>query len=103
MENFTPIEAGKIRLYVCGMTVYDHAHIGHARAMVVFDAFVRYLRHRAWDVRFIRNFTDVDDKIIQVVGAVRAWKSRHILRLEMGSRKAVHCPERVWQYQYVII
>ena len=65
MENFTPIEAGKIRLYVCGMTVYDHAHIGHARAMVVFDAFVRYLRHRAWEVRFIRNFTDVDDKIIQ--------------------------------------
>ena len=64
LEPFTPIEPGKIRLYVCGMTVYDHAHVGHGRAMVVFDAFVRYLRHRNWEVRFVRNFTDVDDKII---------------------------------------
>ena len=64
IEDFAPIDAGKIRLYVCGMTVYDHCHIGHARAMVVFDAFVRYLRHRDWDVTFVRNFTDVDDKII---------------------------------------
>ncbi len=65
MEDFKPIEEGKIRLYVCGMTVYDSAHIGHARAMVVFDAFVRYLRFRNWDVNFVRNFTDVDDKIIR--------------------------------------
>ena len=64
IEDFTPITAGEVRLYVCGMTVYDHAHVGHARAMVVFDAFARYLRHRGWNVRFIRNFTDVDDKII---------------------------------------
>ena len=64
IEAFTPIDDGKIRLYVCGMTVYDHCHIGHARAMVVFDAFVRYLRHRDWEVTFVRNFTDVDDKII---------------------------------------
>ena len=64
LEPFTPIEPGKVRLYVCGMTVYDHAHVGHGRAMVVFDAFVRYLRHRGWNVRFVRNFTDVDDKII---------------------------------------
>lgn len=63
-EDFQPIEEGKIRLYVCGMTVYDHIHIGHGRAMVVFDAFVRYLRYRGWDVHFVRNFTDVDDKII---------------------------------------
>jgi cysteinyl-tRNA synthetase len=64
LEAFQPIEPGHIRLYVCGMTVYDHAHVGHGRAMVVFDAFVRYLRHRNWSVRFVRNFTDVDDKII---------------------------------------
>lgn len=63
-ENFVPIEEGKIRLYVCGMTVYDHIHVGHGRAMVVFDAFVRYLRYRGWDVKYVRNFTDVDDKII---------------------------------------
>ena len=65
LEPFNPIEEGKVRLYVCGMTVYDNAHIGHARAMVVFDAFVRYLRFRGWDVNFVRNFTDVDDKIIR--------------------------------------
>ena len=65
LEPFAPIEDGKVRLYVCGMTVYDNAHIGHARAMVVFDAFVRYLRFRGWDVNFVRNFTDVDDKIIR--------------------------------------
>ena len=55
VEAFEPLEEGKVGLYVCGMTV-DHAHVGHARAMVVFDAFVRTLRHRGWDVRFVRNF-----------------------------------------------
>ena len=64
IEDFTPQKEGHVGLYVCGMTVYDHIHVGHARAMVVFDAFVRYLRHREWDVTFVRNFTDVDDKII---------------------------------------
>ncbi len=63
-EDFQPINEGKVSLYVCGMTVYDHIHVGHGRAMVVFDAFVRYLRYRDWDVHFVRNFTDVDDKII---------------------------------------
>lgn len=65
VEGFEPLVAGQVGLYVCGMTVYDEAHIGHARAMVVFDTFVRYLRHREWTVRFVRNFTDVDDKIIR--------------------------------------
>ena len=55
----------KIGIYVRGMTVYDDVHVGHARAMVVFDAFVRYLRFGGWDVNFVRNFTDVDDKIIR--------------------------------------
>ena len=64
VEPFSPQRPGHIGLYVCGMTVYDRAHVGHARAFVVFDAFVRYLRHRGWDVTFVRNFTDVDDKII---------------------------------------
>ncbi len=65
VEDFVPQVPGKIGIYVCGMTVYDRAHVGHARAMVVFDAFVRYARHRGWDVTFVRNFTDVDDKIIR--------------------------------------
>ena len=65
VEDFVPLTPGEIKLYVCGMTVYDHIHVGHGRAMVIFDAFVRYLRHRGWRVRFVRNFTDVDDKIIR--------------------------------------
>lgn len=65
LVDFEPIEPGKIGIYVCGMTVYDDCHVGHARAMVVFDTFVRYLRHRGWEVTFVRNFTDVDDKIIE--------------------------------------
>jgi cysteinyl-tRNA synthetase len=68
IEAFSPIKPGHVGLYVCGMTVYDRAHTGHARAMVVFDTFVRYLRHRQWEVTFIRNFTDVDDKIIRRAG-----------------------------------
>jgi len=63
-EVFTPIEAGKVKLYVCGMTVYDLCHVGHARVMVVFDVVTRYLRASGYDVTYIRNITDIDDKII---------------------------------------
>jgi cysteinyl-tRNA synthetase len=62
---FTPIEPGKISLYVCGMTVYDYCHIGHARVMVSFDVITRYLRHSGYQVEYVRNITDVDDKIIK--------------------------------------
>ncbi|MBS98523.1 MAG: cysteine--tRNA ligase [Oceanospirillaceae bacterium] len=62
---FTPLEKGKIRMYVCGVTVYDYCHIGHARVMVCFDVITRYLRYRGWDVTYVRNITDVDDKIIK--------------------------------------
>ena len=64
-EIFTPIEPGKVRLYVCGMTVYDYCHLGHARVLVVFDMVVRYLRARGFDVTYVRNVTDIDDKIIK--------------------------------------
>jgi cysteinyl-tRNA synthetase len=64
-EPFVPIASGKVKMYVCGVTVYDLCHIGHARANVVFDTIVRYLRRRAYDVTFVRNFTDIDDKIIR--------------------------------------
>ncbi|MDR0508535.1 MAG: class I tRNA ligase family protein, partial [Candidatus Methanoplasma sp.] len=63
-EEFVPIEHGKVKLYVCGVTVYDDIHMGHARSMVVFDTLVRYLRHIGYDVTHVTNFTDVDDKII---------------------------------------
>jgi cysteinyl-tRNA synthetase len=63
-EVFTPRVAGKVGLYVCGMTVYDYCHVGHARVMVVFDTVVRYLRYSNYDVTYVRNITDIDDKII---------------------------------------
>ncbi|MCI5131152.1 MAG: cysteine--tRNA ligase [Candidatus Electrothrix sp. EH2] len=63
-ETFRPLEKGHIRLYVCGITSYDYCHIGHARSALVFDMAVRYLRYRAYKVTFVRNFTDIDDKII---------------------------------------
>ena len=63
-EVFKPIEAGKIRMYVCGITVYDYCHIGHARVLVAFDVITRYLRTRGWDVTYVRNITDIDDKIL---------------------------------------
>ena len=64
-EIFTPIEAGKARMYVCGMTVYDYCHLGHARVMVVFDMVSRWLRASGLDVTYVRNITDIDDKIIK--------------------------------------
>ncbi|EDN69681.1 Cysteinyl-tRNA synthetase, class Ia [Beggiatoa sp. PS] len=64
-DPFTPIEPGKVRLYVCGMTVYDYCHVGHARVMIVFDVVVRYLRSLGYEVTYVRNITDIDDKIIQ--------------------------------------
>ncbi len=64
-DLFTPIEAGKVRMYVCGMTVYDYCHLGHARVLVAFDVVVRYLRACGYQVTYVRNITDIDDKIIQ--------------------------------------
>lgn len=63
-EAFKPIEEGKVRMYVCGITVYDFCHIGHARMMVVFDVITRYLRSLDLDLTYVRNITDIDDKII---------------------------------------
>jgi len=64
-ERFEPMTPGQIKLYVCGMTVYDDCHMGHARAMVSFDAMVRFLRSVDYDVNYVRNITDIDDKIIK--------------------------------------
>lgn len=63
-QDFIPIVAGKIRMYVCGMTVYDYCHLGHARVMVVFDMVNRWLRASNFEVTYVRNITDIDDKII---------------------------------------
>jgi cysteinyl-tRNA synthetase len=81
-ESFVPIEKGRVRMYVCGMTVYDYCHLGHARVMVVFDVVSRYLRHLGYQVMYVRNITDIDDKIIRRAGetgeSIEALTSRFI-------------------------
>ena len=64
-QTFVPIEPGKVRMYVCGMTVYDFCHLGHARVMVIFDVVQCWLRAAGYDVTYVRNITDIDDKIIK--------------------------------------
>ena len=64
-EQFQPIEPGTVKMYVCGMTVYDYCHVGHARVMVVFDTVLRWLRAQGYAVTYVRNITDIDDKIIR--------------------------------------
>ena len=64
-EKFVPIEEGKVGIYVCGLTVYDHTHLGHARMLVAFDVIVRYLRASGLEVTYVRNITDIDDKILK--------------------------------------
>jgi len=64
-EEFIPLEEGKVKMYVCGVTVYDDIHMGHARSMIVFDTLARYLRYTGYEVTHVTNFTDVDDKIIK--------------------------------------
>jgi len=63
-EEFRPIVQGKVGMYVCGMTVYDLCHLGHARVLTAFDVIARYLRHKGFEVNYVRNITDIDDKII---------------------------------------
>jgi len=65
LQDFRPIEPGRVRMYVCGMTVYDYCHLGHARVMVVFDMVTRWLRASGYEVTYVRNITDIDDKIIK--------------------------------------
>ncbi len=81
-EPFTPREPGRVGMYVCGVTVYDHCHLGHARGAIIFDIVRRYLQYRGFRVTYVRNFTDVDDKIIkksQEQGVPPAQIARHFI------------------------
>src|SRR6201992_4525132 len=64
-QPLEPIVPGQVRMYVCGMTVYDYIHIGHARMLTAFDMVSRYLRYRGYHLTYVRNITDIDDKIIK--------------------------------------
>jgi cysteinyl-tRNA synthetase len=68
-EEFVPLEPRRVRMYVCGITVYDHIHLGHARMLLVFDLVQRYLRELGFEVTYVRNITDIDDKIIERAAA----------------------------------
>ena len=65
LEEFKPIEENKVKMYVCGPTVYDNAHLGHARCYITWDVLYRYLKFKGYDVTYCRNVTDVDDKILK--------------------------------------
>ena len=70
LQDFSSLEPGQVRMYVCGITVYDLCHVGHARANVAFDIVQRWLKISGYSVNFVRNITDIDDKIIQ-----RPWQT----------------------------
>jgi len=105
-EPFKPITPGQVRMYVCGMTVYDYCHLGHARVMVVFDVVTRWLRARGYQVTYVRNITDIDDKIIRRAAengeGIEALTARFIAAMEedaaaLGVLKPDHEP-RATQY-----
>ncbi len=89
-EVFKPIQPNHVRMYVCGMTVYDYCHLGHARVLVVFDTVVRYLRAKGFKVTYVRNITDVDDKIIrranEVGEPIGALTERYIQAMHEDAR-----------------
>jgi len=101
LENLTPLTPGQVRRYVCGMTVYDLCHLGHARSMVAFDVVQRWLRHSGYEVTYVRNITDIDDKIIRRATengeSIRALTDRMIAALHqdadaLGIERPTHEP-----------
>jgi cysteinyl-tRNA synthetase len=95
-EELKPINPGKLRMYVCGLTVYDFVHIGHARMLLVFDVISRYLRHRGYQLTYVRNITDIDDKIIQRAAAgqepIGAFTERFITAMQEDCAKLAILP-----------
>ena len=106
-ETLVPLSGNKINAYVCGITAYDYSHIGHARSVVVFDAIVRYLRHKGFEVRYVRNFTDIDDKIIkraqQEQSTCEAVSGKYIeeFRKDMGALGATNPDHEPLATEYI--
>src|SRR5690625_1881284 len=94
-EHFNPIHAGTVLMYVCGMTVYDYCHLGHARMLVSFDVIQRWLRESGYEVKYVRNITDIDDKIINK--ALQTGQS--IAAITQFYTAAMHADERALNVQ----
>lgn len=101
LEDFSPLQPGRVRMYVCGMTVYDYCHLGHARSMVAFDVVQRWLKASGLEVEYVRNITDIDDKIIRRAvengESIRALTDRMIQALHedadaLGIERPTHEP-----------
>jgi len=101
VEDFVPLQPGRIGLYVCGITVYDYCHLGHARLLVGFDVIARYLRSRGWALDYVRNVTDIDDKILRRAAengetfeelALRFTREMHADELALGNLPPDHEP-----------
>ncbi|AGI47711.1 cysteinyl-tRNA synthetase [Thermoplasmatales archaeon BRNA1] len=110
-EEFVPIEKGKVKMYVCGVTVYDDIHMGHARSIIVFDVVSRYLRYLGYDVTFVTNFTDVDDKIInranergiEALALSKEYIEKYFRDIEsLGVRRADIYPQASTSMPYII-
>lgn len=80
-ELFQPLVQKTVRMYVCGLTVYDDCHLGHARSALVFDVIRRYLEYAGYTVEFVKNFTDVDDKIIKRANEQTPVRGKIVLRI----------------------
>ncbi len=111
-EEFQPLVPGKVDMYVCGVTVYDYCHIGHARANIVFDIVYRYLQYSDYDVTYVRNYTDVDDKIINRANE-RGISSKQLAEefirafdedmAALGLRKPTHEPKATEYIDRIIV
>jgi cysteinyl-tRNA synthetase len=96
-EDFNPIEPGKVRMYACGPTVYNFIHVGNARPLIQFDVLRRYLEYRGYEVSFVQNFTDVDDKIINRAreeGPLLAEIGSQVYRRVLDGRHCLGCQTR---------
>ena len=89
-EEFVPLEEGKVKMYVCGPTVYNLIHIGNARPMIIFDTVRRYLEYKGYEVNYVSNFTDVDDKIIRK-------QSKREFPQKKFPRDILKSAKRIWQ------
>ena len=93
-EKFVPLEEGKVRFYVCGPTVYNFFHIGNARPFVMFDVFRRYLESLGYEVKYVQNFTDIDDKMIKRANedGITVAELAERFRILQGRRRPRHPP-----------